>query len=137
MQQNRADWIPTRRSLLTRLKDWDDQEGWRQFFDTYSRLIYNTAIRAGLSDAEAQDVVQETLLSVSKKMRNFKYNPALGSFKGWLLQLTRWRVKNQFRKRTRAEALQENSTAETGRTRAEDRVPDQASLVQDAYWAKE
>jgi len=29
------DLIPTRLSLLTRLKDWNDQEGWRDFFDTY------------------------------------------------------------------------------------------------------
>ena len=29
------EWIPTRQSLLTRLKHWDDQEGWHDFFDTY------------------------------------------------------------------------------------------------------
>src|SRR5262245_48540471 len=29
-------WLPTRRSLLQRLKRWDDQESWRDFFDTYS-----------------------------------------------------------------------------------------------------
>jgi len=60
--------IPTRQSLLGRLKDWNDQESWQVFFDTYWRLIYNTAMKAGLNDAEAQDVVQETILSVSKKV---------------------------------------------------------------------
>ena len=56
--------LPTRRSLLSRLKDWDDQESWRQFFDAYWQLIYNTACRAGLSHAEAQEVVQEVEISV-------------------------------------------------------------------------
>jgi hypothetical protein len=32
---NGTDLIPTRRTLLTRLKDWGDQGGWQEFFDTY------------------------------------------------------------------------------------------------------
>jgi len=52
------DLIPTQKSLLSRLKNWDDQSSWKTFFDTYWRLIYAFARRAGLGDAEAQDVVQ-------------------------------------------------------------------------------
>ena len=44
---------PTRRSLVGRLKNLDDQESWKQFFDMYWKLIYSSAIRAGLSEAEA------------------------------------------------------------------------------------
>jgi len=86
------EFIPTRRSLLSRLRNWDDQESWKDFFDTYWKLIYNTAVKAGLTDAEAQDVVQETVFTVAKKMPKFKYDPAVGSFKGWLLKTTRWRI---------------------------------------------
>jgi RNA polymerase sigma-70 factor (ECF subfamily) len=67
-------FIPTRKSLLTRLKNWDDQEGWREFFETYWRLIYSVASKSGFSDAQAQDIVQETVISVAKKMRSFKYD---------------------------------------------------------------
>src|SRR5262245_37419305 len=49
--------IPTRQSLLVRLKDWDDSTSWKDFFDTYWKLIYGVARKAGLTDAEAQDVV--------------------------------------------------------------------------------
>src|SRR5690348_7554709 len=91
--------IPTRQSLLSRLKDWNDQGSWKLFFDTYWRLIYNSAIKAGLSDAEAQDVVQETVVSVMKSMPGFKYHAENGSFKSWLLRLTSWRIGDQFRKR--------------------------------------
>jgi RNA polymerase sigma factor (sigma-70 family) len=93
------DLIPTRESLLSRLKDWQDAASWRQFFDLYWKLIFNTARRAGLSDSEAQDVVQETLLTVSKKIGKFRYDRNRGSFKNWLLNTTKWRIYDQFRKR--------------------------------------
>ena len=91
--------IPTRRSLLSRLRDWNHQESWKDFFDMYWKLIYAAAIHGGLTDAEAQDVVQETVISVAKNIAEFRYDPARGSFKAWLLNLTRWRIIDQLRKR--------------------------------------
>lgn len=93
--------IPTRATLLHRLKNWQDQSSWQEFFDTYWKLIYGVASKSGLNDAEAQDVVQETIISVAKHMPTFKYDPALGSFKAWLLNMTRWRITDQLRKRRR------------------------------------
>ena len=129
-------FIPTRRSLLTRLKHWDDQAGWREFFDTYWRLIHAFALKAGLSQTEAQEVVQETVVSVSRKMPGFKYNPSLGSFKSWLLLITRRRVADQFRKRPREQSFPA-SDPEATRTSAEARVPDPASLETDTVWEME
>src|SRR6266702_1190826 len=93
--------IPTRASLLSRLKDWRDEHSWKVFFDTYWKLIYRAAIKAGLTDAEAQDAVQETVISVMKSVPDFKYEAVGGSFKSWLLNLTAWRIGDQFRKRQR------------------------------------
>src|SRR5207253_1135041 len=45
MEQSK--FIPTRRSLLSRLKDWDNEDSWRDFFNTYWRLIYDFALKAG------------------------------------------------------------------------------------------
>lgn len=92
-------FLPTRKSLLTRLKNWDDQEGWREFFDTYWKLIYGAALQAGLTDAEAQDVLQETVIGVARKMRGFKYDPAIGSFKAWLRLNIRSRITEHLRKK--------------------------------------
>ena len=100
MRDRPDEFIPTRQSLLGRLKNWDDQESWRDFFDTYGKLIYGLARKSGLSDAEAQDAVQETLMAVAKEMPGFKYDPAIGSFKGWLLEVARRRIANQFRRRS-------------------------------------
>jgi RNA polymerase sigma-70 factor (ECF subfamily) len=97
--------IPTRATLLLRLKDWQDQSSWQEFFDTYWSLIYAVALKGGLTRAEAEEVVQETMISVAKHMPGFKYDPAVGSFKGWLLKMTRWRMTDQLRKRGRQESL--------------------------------
>src|SRR5215831_17246125 len=100
------DFMPTRRSLLSRLKNWDDAQTWAEFFNTYGKLIYRVAYKAGLSDAEAQDVVQETIIIVARKIPGFKYDPALGSFKSWLLLITRRRIEKQLKKRWPFKAAQ-------------------------------
>lgn len=92
------DFLPTRQSLLVRLKNLEDQTSWQTFFDRYWKLIYSVARKSGLSDAESQDVVQETIISVSKKIQGFAYDPAYGSFKGWLKRLTQWRISDYVRK---------------------------------------
>ena len=93
--------IYTRQSLLERLRNWDDGPSWKDFFDTYWKLIYGVARKAGLSDSEAQDVVQETIIAVARKMPEFRYDRSIGTFKGWLLKLTRWRITDHLRKKAR------------------------------------
>jgi RNA polymerase sigma factor (sigma-70 family) len=129
--------IPTRATLLQRLKDWQDQPSWQEFFDTYWKLIYGVARGAGLSDAEAQDVVQETIFSVARHMPTFRYDPAIGSFKAWLLNMTRWRIIDQFRKRgSPAIHRHEHNDPPTG-TRTTDEIVDPASQHLDQLWEAE
>src|SRR5215475_6966835 len=92
--------IPTRASLLDRLKDLGDQASWNRFYEIFHDLIFSVARRAGLNEAEAGEVVQDTLISVAKKMPGFTYDPATDSFKGWLLTVTRWRIRDQLAKRS-------------------------------------
>lgn len=129
-----ANPLHTRQSLLGRLKDWEDERSWRDFFETYWRLIYSTARKGGLSDAEAQEVVQETVISVAKQMKEFKYDPAVGSFKGWLKLITRRRIADQYRKRKPQEVGLADGDTAGGGTRAMDRLPDAAGETADAAW---
>jgi RNA polymerase sigma-70 factor (ECF subfamily) len=134
---NVSEDLPTRQSLLSRLKDWSDQESWRVFFDTYWKVIYHTAVKAGLTDAEAQDVVQDTVLSVSKSMKTFKYDTKNGSFKAWLLRLTGWRIKDQFRKRQKnIQTPRPDARTSTG-TGTVERIPDPAGQPLEAVWDEE
>ena len=129
--------IPTRATLLHRLKDWEDQSSWQEFFDTYWKLIYGVARKAGLTDAEAQDVVQETLVSVAKHMPTFNYDPALGSFKAWLLNMTRWRMISQFRKRHPSVEPRPASDSSTTGMDPLQNVADPAGQALDAVWEAE
>jgi RNA polymerase sigma-70 factor (ECF subfamily) len=130
--------IQTRQSLLGRLKDWDDDKSWRDFFDTYWRIIYSYGRKAGLSESEAEEVVQDTVLSVAKEMRRFKYDPAAGSFKGYLKQLTRRRIVDKFRQRPKMEEqLSSDETGGSGVSPLEG-LPDVAAEEQaDAVWENE
>ena len=43
-------FLPTRQSLLSRLRNCQEQAGWREFFDAYWRLITNVARKSSLAD---------------------------------------------------------------------------------------
>ena len=94
--------LATRPSLLARLKDWSQQTAWREFDHDYAPLLRNVARKAGLTDVEADEVAQETLIAVAKKIGEFKHAGNRGSFRAWLYQQARWRIADQFRARARA-----------------------------------
>lgn len=132
--------LPTRQSLLSRLRDWQEYEGWREFFNSYWRLIYNVARKAGLSDAEAQDVVQNTFIYLSRRMPNFHYDRARGSFKSWLRVVTRSRIQVYRRKeKAGAQRFQEPLLRGEDRegTDAIESVPDPQGDALDAVWQRE
>ncbi len=127
----------TRRTLVDRLKDLDDQRSWQDFFDTYWRLIYGTARKAGLTESEAEEVVQETVITMARKMNDFQYDPQRCTFKGWLLRLTRFRILDQLRKRTPA-AVQHSGWDRTGTgTATVERVPDPKGEELEKVWDEE
>jgi RNA polymerase sigma-70 factor (ECF subfamily) len=132
------DALATRASLLGRLRNWEDAESWEEFTRVYWQLIYNVARAAGLPDAEAKDVVQDTLLGVAKKIHEFKSNPGLGTFRGWLLNLTRWRIADQFRSQSSAKFEHSKGPQEEPRTDTIERIPDPTNLesLWDEEWRK-
>jgi RNA polymerase sigma-70 factor (ECF subfamily) len=93
--------IQTRPSLLHRLKEGDDVESWQEFYRVYGKLARDFAIKAGLSDTEADEVVQEVAIGVARHLPGFSYDPKVCRFKTWLLNQTSWRIKDQLRKRAR------------------------------------
>src|SRR5437763_13837194 len=74
MPKNIPDLIPTRRSLLSRLRDLGDQESWSDFFHSYWRLIYEGALKAGRSDTEAQAGGQEPVIYMGKQMPGLRHD---------------------------------------------------------------
>ena len=110
-----AAYAHTRKSLIARLDNWEDQRTWDEFYKTYWKLIYSVAMKAGLRSEEAFDVVQETILSIAKQSKKNMYDPDKGSFKSWLMNMTRWRINDQFRKRKKDTAMSVGEWGEDGR----------------------
>jgi RNA polymerase sigma factor (sigma-70 family) len=134
MTQMPEEIIPTRKSLLGRLKNWTDDESWREFFGIYRKLIFSMAARSGLSAQESEEVVQETVISVAKTIPDFEYDPARCSFKSWLRHLAQKRIADHFRKQSREPTMKFLSPDGTGKTSALERVPDANAAGLDALW---
>jgi len=97
----------TRSSLPRRLRDTRDNRSWQEFFDRYWKLIFSTALRAGLTYSEAEEVVQETIVTAARNIGKLDYKPESGLFRGWLLSTTRWKIRDQLRKRLQARKTQQ------------------------------
>jgi RNA polymerase sigma factor (sigma-70 family) len=138
VRQPEDEYIPTRATLIDRLKNWQDQASWQDFFDTYWKLIYGLARKFGLNEEDAQDVVQETMVSVANHMPNFKYDPKLGSFKSWLRTLIRWRISDHIRKRGPVSTVPLHTDSETGNESfALKELPDKGSQTIDQLYEQE
>ncbi len=130
------DSLPTRASLLARLQDWDDRDSWRDFSRTYERLVLGVGRKSGLTEAEAQDVLQEVLLSVAKTIGEFQSSARRGSFRAWLLNLTRWRIADQIRRRQALPPGQSGADV-SDRTATVERVADPAGDSFEKAWDDE
>lgn len=79
----------TRASLLVRIRDAADGEAWRDFAALYGPLVQRFGRRAGLQDADAQDLTQQVLQAISGAIHRLEYDPARGTFRGWLFGVAR------------------------------------------------
>lgn len=89
----------TSAALINRVKDLDDEEGWKQFFDRYRRLVMSIGRRHGLTEWEAEEVAQEVFARVARSIGVFETGGRPGAFRRWLGQLTAWCALDARRKR--------------------------------------
>src|SRR6187431_3649834 len=84
----------TRVSLLVQIRSGSNHAAWAEFVKLYGPVIYGFARKRGLQDADAADLMQEVLRSVSGAAHRLEYDPARGTFRGWLFTVTRNKVFN-------------------------------------------
>jgi RNA polymerase sigma-70 factor (ECF subfamily) len=109
----------TRVSLLVRLRDGGDAGAWQEFVHLYAPVIYGFARKRGLQDADAADLMQEVLRSVSNAAHRLEYDPSRGTFRGWLFTVTRNKIFNFLESRSRR-------VQASGDSRVQQRLEEQA-----------
>jgi RNA polymerase sigma factor (sigma-70 family) len=127
-----VDSLTTRPSLLVRVRDARDAEAWSQFVDLYAPLIYGFARKHRLQDADAADLTQDVLRDVAAAVNRLDYDPARGSFRGWLFTVVRNQLRTFLARRHRQRCA-------CGNTGTQSRLEEQPAPESDpaALWDQE
>lgn len=94
----------TRNSLLIQVRDSADSDAWEQFVAIYRPAVYRLARRNGLQDADAEDLAQRVLVSVSQAIGSWEKDEMRGTFRAWLLRVARNATINVLTRRPRDSA---------------------------------
>jgi RNA polymerase sigma-70 factor (ECF subfamily) len=89
----------TSSSLLRQIKNLSNAPGWTRFYETYGPLVERFATKFGLTAAEREDVIQNTMIQVAKNIPSFDYDRQRGSFKSWLFRSAKWKILDILRAR--------------------------------------
>ncbi len=125
------DWVTT--SLLLEQLHRVDQEAWGGFVARFREPVVRFARKLGLTEEEAEDAAQETLLSFARSYREGQYDRAQGRLSSWLFGIARHRVLDVARRRRSKE---ENVGGMSGESSFWSRVGDerQASEAFEESW---
>ncbi len=89
-------------NLIDSAKDWRDDAGWKVFFDRYAASIRKHACSSGLSEAEAEDVLQESMVKVARYLPGFEYDRTICKFRTWLNQIVNQRIFEMLNRRRKS-----------------------------------
>ena len=103
----------TSATLLAELRAPENRTVWQQYVDRYRPVIVGYARRRGLSDDDAQDAAQETLMLFSRAYVDGKYEREKGRLRKWLLAIAHNQISNAFRRRNKHEVQVVDKPEET------------------------
>lgn len=119
----------TRPTLLLRIRDPDDVGAWSEFAQLYEPLLVRFAQQGGLQAADAADLTQEVLASVSTAIGRLDYDPRLGRFRGWLFTIARNKLRDFFNRRKR----QPRGSGESAVRAVLENTPDDIDALQECW----
>lgn len=103
-----GDVYKTRRTLLERLHDRNDDSSWKEFVETYRGYIFVVIRRMGIDEASTEDLVQQVLVKLWDKLPEFSYD-SKKRFRSYVATVTRNKV-NDFVRSIKAEQKRINKT---------------------------
>ena len=89
----------TTTALLEGLFDSDNELAWSHFDARYRPIVIAFARKLGLSESDAGDVAQETILQFLKEYKEGKYDRERGRLRSWLIGIARFRIAGVYRKK--------------------------------------
>src|SRR6516225_7493276 len=110
----------TRASLLVQIRDGSNHDAWQEFIKLYGPVVYGFARKRGLQDADAADLMQDVMRSVSTAIGRLDYDRNQGTFRGWLFTITRNKVFNFLS----ARRIRPQSSGDSGTNRLLESHPD-------------
>ena len=75
--------------LISAIRDHENHEAWRTFESRYAPIVIAYCVRMGLAWNAAEDAAQEAFLRICKHGFADRYDPALGTFRGYLFRIVR------------------------------------------------
>lgn len=96
------DNLTTSKTLLTRVRDWEDSPAWIMFFDRYDPLLRSWCRGLGIDDHKSDELCQQIWVELSERIKTFRYDPSR-RFRGWLRRLFESRAIDFLRRRIREE----------------------------------
>lgn len=113
----------THATLLARLSDGSDVTAWQEFHARYGELIHRFARGRGLQASDCEDIAQDVMLSLSKSMPGFRYDPAKGKFRSYLKAMVIHAISKKMRQTrpgVRLETLEDSVEGSKGDASAEE-----------------
>ena len=86
-------------SLMLDIAEKRDRDAFQSLFDFYGPRVKSFIMRSGIPEITAEEVAQETLLTVWRKAD--KFNPALASASTWIFTIARNKKIDRLRKDSR------------------------------------
>jgi len=91
--------MTTSLSLLERLRTSPQQSGWQTLVEIYTPHIQAWLRRQQVQDADRDDISQEVLSTVIRRLADFAHNGRVGAFRNWLRAITVNCLRDYWRKR--------------------------------------
>jgi RNA polymerase sigma-70 factor (ECF subfamily) len=88
----------TSRSLLADARD-ADPSAWERVVRLYAPLVASWCRRWGMAEQDVGDLVQDVFSAVARHLDNFRKDRPGDTFRGWLLTITRNKVRDHIRRR--------------------------------------
>ncbi len=106
------DFPETDHSLISRVKNLGDGASWAEFLQIYQPVVFRMAKRRGLQEADADDVVQQVFISISRSIDRWEAAEGAPPFRAWLTTVARNAVTKALTRRPHDLATGSTSVAE-------------------------